>query len=150
MAEVIFYLLEQDKLDNQPAPLALACQLAAQAFRNKQACLLWCQDQQSAEALDELLWQRPSDAFIPHNLCGEGPAKGTPVEISWVGQQSGPRPLLINLAEQLPPQHQRARQIYDFVPVEEQQKSQARERYKQYRAQGHQLDTRNASSLNES
>ncbi|GGO65406.1 DNA polymerase III subunit chi [Bowmanella pacifica] len=150
MAEVIFYLLEQDKLDNQPAPLALACQLAAQAFRNKQSCLLWCQDQSMAEALDELLWQRPSNAFIPHNLSGEGPPKGTPVEISWVGQQPNPRPVLINLAELLPPQHPRARQIYDFVPASEQQKPQARERYKQYRGQGHQLDTRAASSLNES
>ena len=150
MAEVIFYLLEQDRIDDQPAPLALACQLAASSFRNKQACLVLCQSQAQAEAFDELLWQRPAEAFIPHNLTGEGPPKGTPVEVSWVGARPGSgKPVLINLADELPNDHQRFRKIFDFVPAAEQPKQQARERYKQYRGAGHQLDTRPASSLNE-
>jgi DNA polymerase-3 subunit chi len=53
------------------------------------------------------------------------------------------------LAENIPDFHQRFRQIIDFVPAKEQLKPLARERYKQYRAAGCQLDTLVASSINE-
>ncbi|MDF2178622.1 DNA polymerase III subunit chi [Aliiglaciecola sp. CAU 1673] len=149
MAEVIFYLLDEEQNDAQPAPLALACRLAAQAYRSKQACLVLCEDKQQAEAVDELLWQLPVDAFVPHNLTGEGPPKGTPVEIAWQGSSRSNKPVLINLASQLPEGHQRFKRIFDFVPADDQQKQQARERYKQYRGAGHQLDTRPANSIEE-
>ena len=116
--------VEADASTNQPAHLVMACLLAARCFRNKQRCLVYCQDQAMAELFDELLWQLPNDSFVPHNLVGEGPVGGAPVEISWQVPGQFNRPVLINLALTMPEFHQRFGQIYDFVPAQEQLKQQ--------------------------
>ncbi len=148
MTQVTFYLIEQQAQDSDPR-WDLACQLAAQCYQNRRRCLVLCDDQQQAEAFDELLWQQPDNRFVPHNLSGEGPANGTPVEISWQDQAVRGKPVLINLKNSLPPHGQHFQVIYDFVPAEEQAKQAARERYKQYRAAGFSLDTVAANSINE-
>lgn len=150
MAKVTFYILEDiAQINAMPQHYALACLLATHSYRNKQKCSVYCQDQQAAEQFDELLWQLPNDAFVPHNLTGEGPLSGTPVEICWQPPSQFNRPVLINLSDHVPEFHQRYKQVFDFVPAVEQLKVQARERYKQFRAAGCQLDTLPASSLNE-
>lgn len=76
MSNVTFYLLDEtDDTHQQPAHFALACLLATRSYRHKQKCLVYCQDQSQAEQFDELLWQLPNDAFVPHNLAGEGPVR---------------------------------------------------------------------------
>jgi DNA polymerase IIIc chi subunit len=35
--------------------------------------LIACEDEQQAIRLDEALWARPPESFVPHNLAGEGP-----------------------------------------------------------------------------
>jgi len=150
MSNVTFYLLDEtEDKHQQPAHFALACLLATRSYRQKQKCLVYCQDQIQAEQFDELLWQLPNDAFVPHNLTGEGPPGGAPVEICWQTPSQFNRSLLINLADNIPDFHQRFRQVIDFVPAKEQLKPQARERYKLYRAAGNQLDTLPASSIYE-
>jgi DNA polymerase-3 subunit chi len=150
MSNVRFYLLDETTdTSQQPAHFELACVLATHFYRNKQKCIVYCQDQQQAEQFDELLWQLPVDAFVPHNLSGEGPVGGAPVEICWQAPIQFNRPVLINLTDTAPEFHTRFRQVIDFVPATEELKAQARERYKQYRAAGNQLDTQPASSINE-
>lgn len=150
MAKVSFYLLDEKATSSVYSDqLSLACLLSARCYQQKQKCLVWCQDQQQAEQFDELLWQLPSKRFVPHNLAGEGPVGGAPVEIHWGKPASIPRNVLINLAEHIPENHARFSQIYDFVPVGENLKLLARERYKHYRAAGHQLDTLAATSIEE-
>ena len=155
MSKVSFYLLD-DEVENPsqlpgdfPQHLTLACDLAARCFRNKQRCLVFCENKLVAEQFDELLWQFPSNRFVPHNLFGEGPAGGAPVEINWQTPKQFNRPVLVNLAQKMPDFHQRFGQVYDFVPAQEQLKQQARDRYKYYRAAGNQMDTMPASSINE-
>jgi DNA polymerase-3 subunit chi len=123
MSNVTFYLLDEtDDRHQQPAHFALACLLATRSYRQKQKCLVYCQDQKQAEQFVEICWQTPSQFN---------------------------RSILINLADNIPDFHQRFRQVIDFVPAKEQLKPLARERYKQYRAAGCQLDTLAASSINE-
>jgi DNA polymerase-3 subunit chi len=148
MAKVSFYLLDETST-TEAKQLSLACLVAARCFRNKQKCVVFCQDKQQAEQFDELLWQLPTDSFVPHNLAGEGPPGGAPVEIHWQAPQHFSRAVLINLAELMPEFHSHFKQIYDFVPAEENLKLLARERYKHYRAAGHQLDTQAATSIEE-
>ncbi|AWL13153.1 DNA-directed DNA polymerase [Saliniradius amylolyticus] len=149
MPRVCFYLLDEQGQKDEPASYALACHLAARSYSQRQPCLILCATQAQAEILDELLWQRPAERFIPHNLQGEGPKKGTPVEITWQLAESPRQPVLINLSSSIPDNLNRFRQIYDFVPVEDELKQRARERYKAYRSAGCQLDTQPASSLSE-
>jgi DNA polymerase-3 subunit chi len=148
MTNVTFYLLEQTDSE-QSAHWLVACELAAKCYRNRQKCVVMCADKSSAESFDEMLWQQPLDSFVAHNLNGEGPKGGAPVEISWLAVTSSQRPVLINLADTLPADANRFRQIFDFVPAEESAKQRARERYKQYRAAGLNMHTLPASSINE-
>lgn len=141
MAQATFYLLDtigDGKL------LPFVCQQVRQYFRQGQRVLVHAADQAQAEALDELLWQLPADAFVPHNLTTEG-GYGSPVELSWQGQISkGPRQVLVNLSQDVPIAAKQAQWITDFVPQQEQLRAQARERFKQYRQFGINIHTEQA------
>ena len=125
----------------------LACQLAQQAFVKQQWVYIHCQDKQQAHAIDELLWQFEPSAFVPHNLKGEGPMTGSPVEIGIdrLGANKS-RQVLINLADQAPPFAVNFGHIIDFVANDDQHKAVARERYRQYRGLGVNLQTQDLAT----
>ncbi|MCJ2378349.1 DNA polymerase III subunit chi [Vibrio sp. ZSDZ34] len=103
---------------------------------------LHCLDKQQAESVAEYFWQIDSQNFLAHNLVGEGPKNGTPVEIGYHGvKPSWNRQLIINLADQDSTFANAFAQVVDFVPCEEKAKQLARERYKIYRQAGYQLQT---------
>ena len=130
MKQAQFYVLNKDNIHEQ------ACDLAAKAWRLGKRVLITCETEQQAFEIDELLWAREPDSFVPHNLSGEATQYPTPIEISWEGKRNAQRrDLLISLQTQM----------IEFVPVDETQKAQARERYKQYRQQGWQLLTEQIS-----
>lgn len=119
-----------------------ACELAADAWRLGKRVLIACETEQQALLLDEALWQREPDQFVPHNLSGEITTYATPIEICWVGKRNSQRrDLLISLQSAVPDFVNSFNQVIDFVPEDEQQKNQARERYKQYRQLGFELIT---------
>ena len=151
--QVSFYLLNdmpaedqaiQNELSTTPAHFALACQLCADLYRAKQRVFVYTADQQQAEVFDELLWQFDAERFVPHNLSGEGPRYGAPVEISWQAPRQN-RHVLVNLADTVPAFANRFNQIIEFVPADAQLKAQARERFKHYRQLGVTPQTVNAN-----
>ncbi len=141
-----FYIIE----NIQPTLLLsasenLACNLAASAWRVGKKVLIACETEQQALNLDEALWQREPDEFVPHNLSGEITQFATPIEISWLGKRNAQRrDLLINLQTNVPDFVAGFNQVIDFVPQDETEKAQARERYKKYRQLGWQLSTEKA------
>ncbi|QSX36432.1 DNA polymerase III subunit chi [Shewanella sedimentimangrovi] len=149
MTQALFYLLP----DNGPADEAmaardrLACQLAEQHYRQGQWVYIHCRDEAQSFAIDELLWQFEPDAFVPHNLKGEGPQGGAPVEIG--ADRLGPgkhRGILINLAEKIPAFAVNFGHIIDFVAGDEATKALARARYKAYRDLGIALSTQDLAT----
>jgi len=156
--QVMFYLLSEqgnqasDKNsadDEQSADtssaLYHACLQASYFYRQNQRVFIYAQEQQQAEAVDEMLWAFDSDSFVPHNLVGEGPKQGAAVEISAQAPQ-GRRPILINLTATVPNFANQFQFIVDFVPSDEAQKQQARERFKAYRQWGFQVDNQAANN----
>lgn len=146
MANGTFYLLDSLPADQW---LTFYCERIAEAWRQHRSVRVWCEDKEQALALDEQLWQHPADAFVPHNLLGEGPPGGAPVEICWPNADTiKPRRVAAHLVltATVPAQLQGARQIIDRVPVAEADKQSARERYKAYRQMGFQLTTTAAST----
>lgn len=143
MKHALFYLLEHDNHSGElNACEVLACDIAAARWRAGQRVLIACADQQQAFRLDEALWQREPQAFVPHNLAGEGPRQGAPVELAWPHKRgSAPRELLINLQPQFADFATAFHEVIDFVPYEESLKQLARDRYKAYRSVGFQLTT---------
>ncbi|MDP5136726.1 DNA polymerase III subunit chi [Rheinheimera baltica] len=151
--QVSFYLLSdtpadlqatQNELSTTPAHFTLACQLCADLFRAKKRVFVYTASQQQAEVFDELLWQFDAERFVPHNLSGEGPKYGAPVEIGWQAPRQN-RTVLINLADTIPAFANRFSHIIEFVPTAESLKAQARERFKQYRQLGVNPQTINAN-----
>lgn len=142
MKQVQFYILSQTQIGELSAQEALACDLAAKAWRQGKRVLIACETEEQAFTIDEALWAREADDFVPHNLSGEVTTYATPIEISWKGKRNAQRrDVLISLQTALPDFINSFNQIVDFVPVDESQKAQARERYKQYRQLGWQLTT---------
>ncbi|WP_413112675.1 DNA polymerase III subunit chi [Thaumasiovibrio sp. DFM-14] len=146
MTHATFYLMD----DKQPL-FKFACDLASQYYRQGQRVYIHTEDKAAAEQIDNLLWQREPDGFVPHNLLGEGPRQGAPVEIGWgYLRHSGHRSILINLANNAANFAVTFAQVVDFVPCDENLKQLARERYKQYRHAGIQLQTLAATQTSDS
>lgn len=126
----------------------LAAQKAWEFWQQRKRSLLICQSQTQAEKLDEYLWQFDTARFLPHNLVGEGPQGGAPVEICWPGRLgSGIRHILINLQADVADVAVMFNDIIDFVPFDEQEKQAARARYFGYKNLGFQLKTVPITSL---
>lgn len=147
--QVMFYILNNDKSDGKQndstdtsdtsSAFYHACLQASHFYRQNQRVFIFTQDKHSAEQIDELLWAFDSDSFVPHNLVGEGPKQGSPVEISDQPIR-GRRAVLINLTTTVPNFANQFQFIVDFVPSDESLKQQARERFKVYRQWGFQVD----------
>ena len=78
MKNATFYLLDNDThQDGLSAVEQLVCEIAAERWRAGKRVLIACEDEQQAIRLDEALWARPPESFVPHNLSGEGPRRRT-------------------------------------------------------------------------
>ncbi|PKF50371.1 DNA polymerase III subunit chi [Enterovibrio nigricans] len=142
MALATFYILDEKHAEPQQQMLEKVSLLAGQYSQQGMKVFIAAESKPQAEAIDELLWQRSPDHFVPHNLIGEGPRGGTQVEIGWPGvRPAGHRNVLINLAQEAAIFAPSFAQVVDFVPCEETLKQQARERYKTYRMAGRQMRT---------
>lgn len=126
-----FYHISDTQADDNPL-LSKVCQLCGELYQQGQRVFVATNDVKTAEQLDELMWKLPSEQFIPHNLQGEGPHYGAPVEIGHRPPQTR-RQVLINLCHPLPQFAVKFTQIIDFIPNEPEQKQQARERFHHYR-----------------
>lgn len=143
MKNATFYLLEHDTVHQALSAVEqLVCDLAADRWRTGKRVLIACEDEAQAVRLDEALWQRDASRFVPHNLAGEGPRGGAPVELAWPQKRgSAARDLLISLLPAFPVFATAFKEVIDFVPYEDTQKQLARERYKAYRVAGFHLTT---------
>lgn len=150
MSQVLFYIYSHpDTQTSLPAHFQQACQLAAYYYQHNQKVFIYTDNQEDAFTVDEYLWQFDGDSFVPHNLVGEGPRYGSPVEISWLAPQH-PRAVLINLSQSIPEFNLNFQQIIDFVPAQEQLKNNARVRYSAYKKLGHTLSTQEVEQTSES
>lgn len=127
----------------------MACVLASDLYRQNKKVLLLTADQDAAQDVDELLWQFQAHRFVPHNLPGEGPHYGSPVEVNWQAGTSR-KQCVVNCKPQSPydiAEYKGLREWHDFVPVDEAGKQAARERYKVLRELGVQVSTNDIPSI---
>lgn len=129
--------------------LVKASELLIECVSKRKKVSVICTTQTQAEDFDDFIWQFPASSFIPHNLYGEGPEMGTPVEIIWHSAYLSMTKLrntavVINLSQHYLENASNIQHIIDFVPISESEKAQARERYKQYKQAGCQLEYKTA------
>ena len=113
MSRVDFYLIRD------PTPSLVACRLIEKAYQQGHRIFVYCNNQEEAEHLDELLWHYKDESFIPHHLQGEGPEPPPPVQIGYGAEPRGFNDVLLNLADTMPLFVSRFRRIIEIVTADE-------------------------------
>ena len=132
MTKVDFYTGTDDKLRT-------ACLLSHKAMQNGLRVLLHTHDQATTEMLDQLLWQHPAAAFIPHCLSSDEAAAEMPVII---GHQREPFPhseVLISLHTTCLPFFSRFERVIEIVSQDAEDARLGRERFGFYRERGYEM-----------
>lgn len=136
--KIDFHVLEE--ASNQRA-WHYACQLLEKAHSEQRKVFIYMNSDEEAERLDTLLWTYKEDSFIPHhlyNLNEEFPAK---IQIASKAPATEQTDLLLNLSKELPAFYTQFSHVIEIVFSDPHVQQLARERFKQYREQGHEINT---------
>ena len=136
MPRADFYLIAKPRFREEP--LRLACELARKAYDANLWTLVLARDAAQAEALDELLWDMGDDAYIPHQVAGDDEDDATPVLIVPPEIDAPSRPLVINLRDDAV--RGSFERVLEVVPADDSAREPLRERWKQYKARGLELN----------
>lgn len=133
MPRADFYLIDKPRF--RADPLLLVCELAKKAFAAQQPTLILVRSRDQAEQLDETLWAFDENAFIPHQIVGDGDDDAiTAVLIVPPDAQTPDRPLVINLRDACAPGL--FERVLEVVPADEAERLGSRERWKTYKQAG--------------
>ena len=131
MTKVTFYKLASD------APsLKFVCQLIKKASATQQQVLCLVDNEQTAEQLDQLLWEFEAEAFIPHAIGIDQ----KPVAITAVAEPGEHHQILINLQGQIPTWFSRFERVIELVQPESEHEQVKRENFRFYKERGYALD----------
>lgn len=139
MSKVDFYVLPAS---GEIARQQFACRLAEKAYRLDNSVHIHVTNRDSLQKMDDLLWTFRDGSFVPHEVLGSAP--GDPVSPVTIGCDDASRAdcdLLINLGESIPESASSFPRVAEVVTSDEDSKTQSRQRFVDYRDQGHTLDT---------
>jgi DNA polymerase-3 subunit chi len=141
VTSIDFYTQVDDKHD-------FARKLCVKALANRARMLIWLADAAACQRLSRLIWSVPSIGFVPHCSATDALAARTPIIIDCA---DGPFPhddILVNLRPEVPPFFSRFQRMIEIVSAtDEDDKQQARERFRHYRDRGYELRTHDMAKL---
>lgn len=135
--KIDFYVLETNSSQKSRY---FACQLIEQLYsEHKKDIYVHTSSREEAERFDALLWTYREDSFIPHQLYEAGKE---PVCIQ-IGHDALPdaKDFLLNFHPEVPSFYKQFDHVIEIVFIDALAQQSARERYKQYREQGHTINT---------
>lgn len=138
MARVDFYVLAAA---DEASRRQFACRLAEKAYRLEHSVRILAADRSTAEQLDDLLWTWRDGSFVPHEVLTRGAEPQAPVTIGCDDADAVGSDLLINLSDAAPAAPDNFQRIAEIVTADEGQRRLGRQRFTQYREQGHTLQT---------
>lgn len=138
MTQIDFYTGVEDKMHT-------ACRLAAKAFSHKLRVMVFCQESESAQRFDRLLWTTPATGFIPHCFGGDRLAPVTPVIVTHNEEDPPLDQVLLNLRTEWPPFFSRFQRLIEIVTLNDEDRANARARFKFYRDRGYEIHTHDLS-----
>ena len=121
--QVDFYILAENSTEQAEH---FACRLAEKAYRQGERLLILTENEHASKKLDDMLWTFRDDSFVPHTIDEHS----TPITISH--NTNSNIKLLINLRSQLLAQTENYGRILEIIAGDEQQRTIARDRYRQY------------------
>ena len=139
MAQVDFYVLpENGKREH------FVCALIQKVWKQGNNIFINTASESAATALDDLLWTFKDINFLPHCFVTEDNADTAPIVIGHANQVDSQipdhTPVMVNLADQIPAELNNVERILEIVAGNEEERQQARQRYADYRSQGHVLN----------
>ena len=134
MTQIDFYT-------NAPDKLVTACRIVAKGYGLRHRIVILCPDAEIAQRVDRMLWSTPPTAFVPHCTPSDALAPLTPVIIDHGEKEPLHDELLVNLCPEWPAHFGRFERLIEIVSNVEEDKQQARERYKFYRDRGYEIRT---------
>jgi DNA polymerase-3 subunit chi len=143
MLKIDFYILEESV---QPW-MHFVCGLVEAAYTAKQSVYIHHPSQEEASRLDAALWTYKDISFLPHQLCLPTDLQFAPIGI---GHGSAPvfyQETLFNLSSDIPVFYTQFKQVIEIVLPGPTVQQLARSRYRQYRDQGHQVNTHKIEAL---
>ena len=138
MTQIDFYTHVGDKLKT-------ACRLAGKAFAHGLKVTVFCADPDAAQRFDRVLWLTPSIGFVPHCAPDDPLAAETPVIVDCRGESLLNDEVLLNLRPERPPFFSRFQRLIEIVSLDEQDRADARERFRFYRDRGYEIRTHDLS-----
>jgi len=141
MAKVDFYILSAS---GESARQQFACRLAEKAYKLDNKVHIHVSAPQFAAQIDDLLWTFRDGSFVPHELLGpQAESPVSPITIGCDQFPPGDCDLLINLGDVIPGEAGAFPRVAEVVTSDDECKSLSRQRFVDYREQGHTLDTHN-------
>ena len=137
MTRVDFYLEADD-------PLSVACRLAAKAVQQQLRVVMYAPSGEVAHAVDQMLWTTPPLAFVPHCMAEHRLAAETPVLVARGDTEAMPHDdVLVNLHDEWPPSFARFQRLIEIVSRDDDDKQNARARFRFYKDRGYLIQTHN-------
>lgn len=119
-----------------------ACKVVEEAYLRGDRVLVRCGSADQAQTIDELLWRFSDSAFVPHEIAAPGRPGEAPVVLWSAGEPQAGAEVLVNLAVDVPPLYDRFARIVEVLDGDEERRRAGRARYRFYRAQGIEPQTR--------
>ena len=134
MPRVDFYLLNRLVANGR---LLAACRLSHKIHSLGRTALIQTADSNQAKTLDDLMWTFDQSSFIPHGLHDEsGEVAAQPIAIGHQPPSKFRHNVLISLLDTVPDYFDQYQRIAEFIDDSEQDKAQARNRFRVYRDHG--------------
>ena len=130
-------------LHSAPDRIAAAADWLAQAWSRRETVTVFAPQAELADRLDRQLWLQPATGFSPHCRANSPLAAETPIVIT--DSPAAGAAILLNLADQLPPDFASFGQLVEIISTDESVRLSARARVKQYKEDGHDIQYQDLS-----
>lgn len=125
--------------------LRTACEVVRKHYQAKHPVVVYSRDMPLLERFDQMLWGVAPTAFVPHVFADDPLAAQTSILLTSAPPLPRPEAWLLNLDPQCPPGCEQFERVLEIVSQDEEETQAARERWKQYKAQGHDVQAHDIS-----
>lgn len=132
MTRIDFYFNVADKFRQ-------VAELAQMALSRQRRLCVFTSGANAAAQLESALWAHPPTGFLPHCRSDHPLAAETPIVINWEGAQLLHDDILINLTPAHPAFFSRFKGLIELVGLDEDDRSEARARFRFYRDRGYEI-----------
>ncbi len=135
---VDFYVMENA---GRMQALRELCLLLEAPYNAKESIYIYTAETNDDEHLDKLLWTYRDDSFLAHQLVAENADNTSPILIGSETPAAAQNNVLVNLSGTLPVFYRQFKRIIELVFADPSVQQAARERFRQYREQGCDIQT---------